>query len=291
MNNSPLSVNSLLSNIKSTVELLIQFRGDSLTTKYGAIERLRLAILAILSHGLKQNSGDKYEQLWQLIVRLNANSQRYIHLLQEIYHKENIRLSVEQWIDQSVISQCLSPQLSCADNDQDLLQQYYSTHAFMRIQPFYHAFLICIRTVEDSDPTLLINIDPKLFIVGFQPTNDVINQSTMSSSVIIPNEKSQDDIQQKLHPLTQQRILHRRIQSDPLLSIPKNSTTLNGSSVISPSPIPFYDEMKIKQQGTIPSISYTQSDECSSYSSSYDSRGDLFDQNKQIKLTLEQSTK
>jgi hypothetical protein len=50
----PLSVNSLLLNIKSTVELLIQFRGDSLTTKYGAIERLRLAILAILSHGLKQ---------------------------------------------------------------------------------------------------------------------------------------------------------------------------------------------------------------------------------------------
>jgi len=50
----PLSVNSLLSNIKSTVELLVQFRGDSLTTKYGAIERLRLAILAILSHGIKQ---------------------------------------------------------------------------------------------------------------------------------------------------------------------------------------------------------------------------------------------
>lgn len=48
------SVNSLLSNIKSTVELLVQFRGDSLTTKYGAIDRLRLAIVAILSHGLKQ---------------------------------------------------------------------------------------------------------------------------------------------------------------------------------------------------------------------------------------------
>ncbi|CAF1400352.1 unnamed protein product, partial [Adineta steineri] len=125
MNTPSQSVNSLLSSLKSTVELLIQFRGDSLTTKYGAIERLRLAILAILSHGLKQTSGDLYEQLWQLIVRLNANSQRYIHLLQDIYHKENIRLSVEQWIDQSVISQCLSQQLSCADNDNDLLQQYY----------------------------------------------------------------------------------------------------------------------------------------------------------------------
>ena len=72
-----------------------------------------------------------YEQLWQLIVRLNANSQRYIHLLQDIYHKENIRLSVEQWIDQSVISQCLSQQLSCADNDNDLLPQYYNSKFFL----------------------------------------------------------------------------------------------------------------------------------------------------------------
>ncbi|CAF3721177.1 unnamed protein product [Rotaria sordida] len=125
MNNSPSSVNSLLSNLKSTIELLIQFRGDSLTTKYGAIERLRLVILAILTHSLKQNTHDIYEQLWQLIVRLNANSQRYIHLLQDIYHKENIRQSVEQWIDQSVISQCLSQQLSCAEHDNELFEQYY----------------------------------------------------------------------------------------------------------------------------------------------------------------------
>ncbi|CAF5051522.1 unnamed protein product, partial [Rotaria sp. Silwood1] len=60
------------------------------------------------------------------------NSQRYIRLLQDIYHKENIRLSVEQWIDQSVISQCLSQQLSCAEHDNDLLEQYY-----------YHNIIFC----------------------------------------------------------------------------------------------------------------------------------------------------
>jgi hypothetical protein len=38
----------------------------------------------------------------------------------------------------------------------------FVVHAFMRIQPFYDAFLICIRTVEYSDPSLLIDIDPKL---------------------------------------------------------------------------------------------------------------------------------
>jgi hypothetical protein len=47
------SVHSLLSNLKSIVELVIKFPGDSLTSQYGAIERIRSAILSILSHGLK----------------------------------------------------------------------------------------------------------------------------------------------------------------------------------------------------------------------------------------------
>ncbi|CAF1321605.1 unnamed protein product [Adineta steineri] len=240
---------------------------------------------------------DLYEQLWQLIVRLNANSQRYIHLLQDIYHKENIRLSVEQWIDQSVISQCLSQQLSCADNDNDLLQQYYDSHAFMRIPVLYHAFLICVRTVEHSDPSLLIDIDPKLTIIGLHTVssaNDITSPlnilpsatTNLSSSVVISNEKSKDDIQQKIHPLTQHRILHRRIQSDPLFLVSKDSIPFNRLRVTSPPPMLIHDENK-----TIPSISYFQSDECGSYGSSYDSRGDICEQNKQTKLTLGQSTR
>jgi hypothetical protein len=130
----------------------------------------------------------------------------------------------------------------------------------------------------------------------------------MSSSIIVTNEKSKDDTQQKLRikknfyvnslnkiiyfldPIAQQRVLHRRIHSDPLLSIPKDSIDLNCSRVVSPPPIPFYDDIKTKQQDTIPSISYLQTEEYGSYSSSYDSRGDTFDQNKQTKLTLGQST-
>jgi hypothetical protein len=85
--------------------------------------------------------------------------------------------------------------------------------------------------------------------------------------------------------ITQQPILHRRIHSDPSFSFPKDSTNFNHLRVRSPLPIPIHDENK-----TIPSISYYQSDECGSYGSSYDSRGDIVDQNKQPKLTLGQST-
>lgn len=50
----PPCVHSLLSNLKSIVELVIKFPGGSLVTQYGAIERIRSAILSILLHGFKQ---------------------------------------------------------------------------------------------------------------------------------------------------------------------------------------------------------------------------------------------
>ncbi|CAF2923713.1 unnamed protein product [Rotaria sp. Silwood2] len=167
----------------------------------------------------------------------------------------------------------------------------------MRIPSFYHAFLICVRTVEYSDPSLLIEIDPKLSIVGLYSTtstNDVINHSNIlsssSSPIVVTNKKSNDDIPQKFDSLIQQRILHRRIHSDPIFSIPKYSINSNHSRVASPSPTSICDESQLKRQTNIPSISYFQSDEYGSYGSSYDSRVDIFDQNKPTKLTLGQST-
>jgi hypothetical protein len=38
----------------------------------------------------------------------------------------------------------------------------FSGDAFMRVLPFYDAFMTCIRTVETSNPSLLANIDPTL---------------------------------------------------------------------------------------------------------------------------------
>ncbi|CAF1127809.1 unnamed protein product [Adineta steineri] len=240
MNNLSSSVHRLLLNFKSIVELVVNFPGDSLTSQYGAIERIRFAILSILTHGLKQNNtSDIYEQLWQLIIRLNANSHKHIHLLQDIFHKENLRLTVEQWIDQSVITQCLSQQLSCIENDMDLLEQYYYSHAFIRVLPYYQAFVICIRTVESSDPSLLINIDPKLSLIEYIHeiipviTNDDICRSFASTNLNNNNNENIykpklffDDSQEKFLPLAKHRILHRRIHSDPITHIQKTSSVL-----------------------------------------------------------------
>lgn len=193
----------------------------------------------------------------------------------------------------------------------------------MRMPIFYRAFLICIRTVEYSDPSLLIDIDPKL--VKINPI--LLKRKTNSSNSSLLRDFKQQmmaQINQLFHhqmknrkmifninfvwrnscwniwifidylldPLAQQNSLHRRIHSDPIFSIPKESTSLNRSCVVSPPPpssSPSFDEIPSKQQEAIPSISYIQTEECGSYASSYDSRGDTFDQNKQPKIILEQS--
>ena len=49
-----------------------------------------------------------------------------------------------------------------------------------------------------------------------------------------------------LDPITQQRILHRRIHSDPLFSFSKDSINLNRARVTSPPPTPTYDVLQRK---------------------------------------------
>ncbi|CAF1364977.1 unnamed protein product [Rotaria magnacalcarata] len=198
MNNPSPSINSLLLNLKSIVELVIKFHGDSLSIQYGAIERIRSAILSILLHGFKQHGNDTFEHVWQFIVRLNSNSQKYIHLLQDVYHKENLRISIEQWIDQSLLTECLSQQLSFIENDIDILEQYYYSNAFLRSLPFHQAFMTCIHSIESNNISLLANIDPKLSVAEPDPTptvaNTVIYRSFSSTKVSTLNQNASKKI-------------------------------------------------------------------------------------------------
>ena len=78
-----------------------------------------------------------------------------------------------------------------------------------------------------------------------------------------------------LDPFSHQRVLHRRIHSDPVFSLPTDSGQAIRSRVISALPTSIVDGSVDNQPNSIPSISYLQSDDCGSYGSSYDSRGDL----------------
>lgn len=92
-----------------------------------------------------------------------------------------------------------------------------------------------------------------------------------------------------LDPFAHQNSLHRRIHSDPLLPIQKNPIELNRSCVDSPIPTEnsFLDDLSIKQEESIPSMSYSQTEDYGSYPSSYDSRGgENIETRKQPKLTL-----
>jgi hypothetical protein len=62
-------------------------------------------------------------------------------LLQDVYHKDNLRLTVEQWIDQSIITQCLSQQLSYIENDMDLLEYSYNSKNFIQKKMIFFLLL------------------------------------------------------------------------------------------------------------------------------------------------------
>jgi hypothetical protein len=143
--------------------------------------------------------------------------------------------------------------------------------------------------------------------------------SKIFSPVLVTDRKSKDDNQGKLRkinaslvsfifeqilialdPLAHQRILHRRIHSDPIFPIPKDNPYFvqnNRSQVTSPVPsAAVLNDFNTSEAGSVPSVSYFQPDTYGSYGSSYDSRGDLFDasallyRNKQPKFTLNQPT-
>ncbi len=62
-------------------------------------------------------------------------------MLQDVYHKDNLRLTVEQWIDQSIITQCLSQQLSYIENDMDLLEYSYNSKNFIQKKMIFFLLL------------------------------------------------------------------------------------------------------------------------------------------------------
>ena len=75
-------------------------------------------------------------------MSLNSNSQSYIHLLQDVYHQEDHQLSVEQWIDQSMISECLFQQLSNIEQNIEMLELYYDSKNLFLIFFFFFIFII-----------------------------------------------------------------------------------------------------------------------------------------------------
>lgn len=62
-----------------------------------------------------------------MILRLNSSSDQYLHLFREIYHANDLPLTIEQWIDQSIFNQYLAEQLINMTNQIDLLEQYYQS--------------------------------------------------------------------------------------------------------------------------------------------------------------------
>ncbi|CAF0838536.1 unnamed protein product, partial [Didymodactylos carnosus] len=103
-------------------------------------------------------------------------------------------------------------------------------HAFLSIPTFFKAFLLCIRTVENSEPSLLADIDPKLSVSGLQtliyPQHETSKEKMSISSTT--------DVNSNLQSVTKriQNKAHRRIHSDPIYKLNERKSILRPSSSI-----------------------------------------------------------
>lgn len=68
------------------------------------------------------------------------------------------------WLYRSLECHCLSQQLSWLLSDKNHLNSCYQPHAFLRQTKYTEAMLICLRSVERNQASLLSEINPSLFL-------------------------------------------------------------------------------------------------------------------------------
>lgn len=77
-------------------------------------------------------------------------------------HMKNDKAAI--WLYRSLETHSLSQQLSWLLSDQNHLNSCYQSHAFLRQENYTDAMLICLRSVERNQASLLSEINPSLFL-------------------------------------------------------------------------------------------------------------------------------
>lgn len=77
-------------------------------------------------------------------------------------HMKNDKASI--WLYRSLESHSLSQKLSWLLSDKNHLKACYQPHAFLQQEKYAEAMLVCLRSVERNQPSLLSEINPCLFL-------------------------------------------------------------------------------------------------------------------------------
>ncbi|KAF5273557.1 hypothetical protein FQR65_LT04555 [Abscondita terminalis] len=161
----------LLLDLKCTVEGLLVAQVPNVWSIYGGLNRLHNALEKIFKNGCKAICEDNSSDYWKFIQGLEwlqPNTIKCSLIIDCEYkphipqHLKNDRASI--WLYRSIENHSLSQKLSWLLSDKKHLESCYQKQAFLSQEKYAESVLICLRSVERNQPSLVSKIDPRLFL-------------------------------------------------------------------------------------------------------------------------------
>ncbi|VVC29737.1 Putative zinc-RING and/or ribbon,RUN domain,Zinc finger, RING/FYVE/PHD-type [Cinara cedri] len=157
----------LLDSLKSTVECL-SMSGQSNTWEVcGGLDRLHSIMMNIFKHGCLPTNSNDNDAVWYFLEGLNwfhPTITSFItpdkNVCPKNEHLDKFSLLIYKSLENHTLSEILSWLLS----DKDHLKKYYKPEAFLCQKAYTDAVLLCLQVVELNQPSLLLKIDPKLYL-------------------------------------------------------------------------------------------------------------------------------
>ncbi|XP_071453937.1 run domain Beclin-1-interacting and cysteine-rich domain-containing protein isoform X2 [Hetaerina americana] len=167
----------LLQSLKGTVEGLLISQVSNVWNIYGGLNRLYNAMKNIFKHGCRVFTQDGEPDCWVFIQGLTwlqpalANSptffcedkDTFVHLPKGVTNDK-----ASYWLFKSLEGHTLSQKLSWLLSDRSHLASCYEPYAFLCRPEYGEAALVCLRAVEQSQPSLLTEIDPCLYLTRWK---------------------------------------------------------------------------------------------------------------------------
>lgn len=162
----------LLQTLKSTAEGLLINQVSNVWNIYGGLNRLHHVMEKIFKHGCRIFNQEGEPDCWIFIQGLNwlqpslavsptflADSDRNVHNLPPDVNEKSLI-----WIYKSLEGHTLSQKLSWLLSDREHLLSCFEKTAYLCQEKYGEATLICLRAVEQNQPSLLAEIDPCLYL-------------------------------------------------------------------------------------------------------------------------------
>ncbi|KAF5302143.1 hypothetical protein FQA39_LY10478 [Lamprigera yunnana] len=161
----------LLLDLKCTTESLLVAQVANVWSIYGGLNRVHNCIEKIFKNGCKAISNGNTSDYWKFIHGLEWLQPKNVKfsLVVDSEYKSHIPLHLKLdkasvWLYRSLENHSLSQKLSWLLSDKKHLESCYQSQAFLYQEKYAESVLICLRSVERSQPSLISEIDPCLFL-------------------------------------------------------------------------------------------------------------------------------